>query len=220
MPFRTVFLFTSIALATACADLTTPSELASPQLIALVAEPPSVPLSEEALLDVVVAGPEGAIVPVSVRWRVVGNSGAQVLRLQDDTWVLQAPEELLEGSTYAQLEVTVELEDGETLLGTRTVAIGQVSSSPHIDEVLVSGVATETLVLSHGSDVQLSLTTSPPMREEGIVSWFSTTGELEHYRRTPATLTASEVGRGQLFVVYRDGLGGIAHQSLTIEVTE
>lgn len=205
----------------ACADLSTPADLAQPQIIALTADPPSLGSSEQALLDVLIAGPDGEIPPSRVVWSTAGVSGAEVSRLQDDTWLLQAPPSI-EGSPYAELEVSVLLDDGTTLMGARSVALGTRRTQPIIVDILVNGQALplgETLQVAVNAELELALKVSPTMTDLSIVSWFSNVGEFEHYRRTPARFLARETDNGSLFVVYRDGSGGLTYRVLNVEIT-
>lgn len=200
----------------ACADLPTAAELSEPQILALTADPPGIAPGEESRLGVVVAAPEGLLTPARVSWTLPDPKGA--ILIQSDGWSVVAPDN--GDRVYIRADVTVELDDGTTLLGYRTMLIGEAQAQPTITDMRVDGERIDTgqtLQLSQATH-ELTLDVAPPAGEDAIFSWFSNVGELTRYRRSPAFFETADAEDGTLVVVYRDGKGGIATSSVRVQV--
>lgn len=200
----------------ACGDLSIAAELGEPQLLALVADPPGIAAGESSMLSVLVAGPDGIIAPTNVRWTLPDGKGATLV--QDDGWSVQAP--ISGESAYIRAEVSVELEDGTTLLGHRTLLIGEAQLQPAITGLRIDGesIDTASLLLLSASTHELTLDVEPAPNERAIFSWFSNIGELKRYRHSPASFETKDAESGLLLVVYRDGNGGIVSRTVEVEV--
>ena len=75
------------------------------------------------------------------------------------------------------------------------------------------------LTLARNTPVAIDVAIEPAAGEDARFAWYSSAGEIERYQSTPAELVAAEdAGRGWLFVVVRDGLGGVAWHGVEVTV--
>jgi len=204
-----------IVCATGCPTLPAASELGEPQLLALVADPPCLGPGASSRLATLVAGPSGTLVPTRVAWSVpAGSPGA----LEGSS--VRAAADAIPG---AQLEVDVALDaDDVTLHGFRTLTIGDCSN-PVLAGLTVDGApapGTGALAVLPGSKVALDVSVDARPDAHPTVSWFTTAGTIRLYRHTPTELVVRAApGTGALYVVYRDGNGGVAWLERAVQVT-
>ncbi len=197
---------------TACSDFDTPAQLPHPQILAVVAEPPIVAAGERAALSVLVAGPDGPMAP-ALTW-----SAPVVVDGDGQAW-FEAPVDAAPG--FATVEVTATLADGTALSAEKAVGVGRVpADNPVIAQIRVDGAPVQDAAVLHRDWVaELSADVSPAPTADAMFAWYATVGELSFYRRTPAELeTPSEALTGHLFVVYRDGFGGVAWRHVPLEI--
>lgn len=204
-----------IVCASGCPSLPTASDLGEPQILALVADPPCLQPGASAQLEALVAGPEGTLAPSRVVWSVapgsVGTIEANHVRAAVDA------------SRGALLEVDVAVDaDGVTLHGFRTLAVG-ACANPVLAGITVDGIpapVSGVLTMSSSSSVTLDVSVDGTPAAERLVSWFSTAGAIRLYRHTPTELVVRDApGTGALYVVYRDGNGGVAWLEHDVQVT-
>jgi len=212
MLLRSVVL---IVCATGCPNLPTASELGEPQILALVADPPCIQPGASAHLEALVAGPSGTLVPSSIVWSVpagsVGAIEASTVRAAVDA------------SPGAQIEVDVAVDaGGVTLRGFRTLTVG-VCANPVLAGITVDGVpapVSGALAMLSNTSVDLDVSIDGGLAAESVVSWFSTAGTIRLYRHTPTELVVRDApGTGALYVIYRDGNGGVAWLERGVQVT-
>jgi hypothetical protein len=202
---------------TACTDFATPSELSHPQIIAIRATPPLVAAGERAELSVLVAGPNGRIEPRAVTWR------GRIEVVGETVWYT-APDDVQPGGIFEELAATVELADGTELAAVKSIGVGLplAADNPSITEVRADGqamAAGDAIVLDLERTITLDLSVEPAPTDDAIFSWYSTAGEIDLYRRSPTELAAlDEPATGALFVVYRDGFGGIDWRELALRI--
>lgn len=197
-----------------CPNLPTAAELGEPQILALVANPPCVQPGARADLDALVAGPDGTLAPSAVVWSVASGSDGAI-----ETSGVRAAVDAKPG---ARIEVGVAVDvGGVTLLGFRTLTVG-VCANPVLAGIVLDGTRaprSSQLAMSSSSSVHLDVSIDGGSTVDGIVSWFTTAGTILRYRHTPTELVVrDEPGAGALYVVYRDGNGGVAWLEHDVQV--
>jgi hypothetical protein len=221
--------FALVIVVAGCGDFPTPAELTKPTILAVVADPPLVDEGESTTLTVVVAGPDGPMVPDALDWTLIETLpgvppfGALVAN-DDGTATYTAPDPLPELPDDAppldsvQLDVTV---GEETLTSIKAVVVTPVPGvNPSITSMVVGEVEAED-GMHLASDVvyPISIDLDPAPGEDARYAWYSTVGAIEEYQSNPAELVAAEEpGDGWLFVVVRDGVGGVAWRGVEITV--
>lgn len=221
------------AAAAACTDLPTPAELARPQILAVRADPPAIPAGDRAALSILLAGPDGPISGVEVDWSLAEPTADQpaIGRIERDAgavWYV-APAEV-DGVALAAVEATAYPDDSPPLVAVKAIAVGvpQPTANPDIVELSADGAAigddadgAGALAAVPGQIVDLDVVVDPPPGDDSQVAWYASVGEFDRYRRAPTTWTApEEPADGDLFVVYRDGRGGVAWRHAAIAVHE
>lgn len=202
-----------------CTDFATPAELSRPQILAVRADPPVVAAGERSRLTLLIGGPSGRIEPAAVEW--LGP-----VEEIDGEWWYTAPAAIDAGGFVESLEVVVELDDGTTLSALKTIGVGLPveAANPVIEAVFVDGAPLaegEALAVGPERTVTLDVRVAPVPATGAIFAWYATTGEIDRYRRSPTELVAPDVpDEGSLFVVYRDGLGGVAWREVTVDVDD
>lgn len=201
--------------AAGCDDFASPAELEAPRIIALVVEPAALAPGQEGRLIAVVAGP-GGLVDARAHWSLETPSD------DVDLWSASGIDAVTvaAGAAEATIELRAEVDvAGVTLAGIRSLAIGGASrANPAIELTVDGALAGAAITAPAGSDLELAIVATPPAGDEAGVSWFSTAGEIELYRRSPAILEApAEPGPGVLLAVFRDGLGGVAWRQWQVD---
>lgn len=221
--------FALLLLLPACGDFPTPAELTKPTILAVIADPPLVAEGESTTLSVVVAGPEGPMTPETADWALaetfsgVPPIGALVAN-GDGTATYTAPEELPElpdgvvPVDSVQLDVTA----GDlTLTSIKAVVITDVpAANPAITSMVVGEVDAENgMHVAARVAYPLEVAVDPEAGEDTKYAWYSTVGEIVDYQSNPAELVAAdEPGDGWLFVVVRDGRGGVVVRGVALTV--
>lgn len=228
VPRKIVLWLTPIlgVVSTGCEEFATPAELDRPQILAIAAEPPAVRPGESSTITILVAGPEGAVEEPAVTWRAtsispevppvgtvsVGNDGS-VTYLAPDTQPADNP-------ALALVEASVEAGRESPLVGNKAIAVGSiVLANPTVTVFEADGADLSTapeLALRVGTPVSLEVDVEGGFFEEGSVSWYATAGVIEQYRSNPTEILAEEPGDGWLFVVVRDGRGGVSWRQVRI----
>jgi hypothetical protein len=217
---KAALVVSSLIAAAGCDDFATPAELAAPRIIALTSEPAAVEAGAEAIIDAVVAGPDG-VIATRAAWSLETPVDGVTL-FDDGADHIAVAAEVAETTVTLRAEVEV---DGVRLVGIRALSVGGVSrANPTIDLRLDGAAAGPDLTLPLADEIEIAVVADPPTIDDGgdgdggAVSWFATEGEIELYRRNPAVLETPDVsGTGMLLAVYRDGLGGVAWQQWTVE---
>lgn len=208
----------------ACDDFATPAELETTQILAVRTEPPAIDRGGESALEILVAGPEGQVAAPDVMWEAVAPfpDTPVVGRIAvggDGTVTYIAPETIDENPTIASVEARVD--DGERVLrAVKVVVVGSVTlanpgiASVRVDDADVTGDA-EIVVPSGGEAVELAVAIEPKADDDTLYAWYSTVGEIEKFQSSPTELvTPLDPEEGWLFVVVRDGTGGVTwHKS-------
>ncbi len=232
----------AVMLTAACGDgFDDPAGLARAQILAVRSTPASVALGERSQLEVLVVGPTGEVNPSQIDWTIEPGDSAYIEReAAGDTYLVPADNDQLGEPDLAPddsaasadppearelaLDVTVTLADGDQLIARKYVFVNMDENvaNPTITALTGDGVPLgddAPLRLRPGQRATLDVDTAPLDPDQGLISWYTTTGDIELYRRTPTELVAPErSARGWLYVVYRDGLGGVAWQRSEIIV--
>jgi hypothetical protein len=216
-------------LLSACTEFATPAELDRPQILAITTQPPSVGLGERSTIDLLVADPSGEVSDARVTWASVaiveGTLPVGDVEVADDGTVSYiAPSERPETMpTIAMVQASVEIAD-QTLVGIKAVVVGNVGlANPTL--IALSGNATDLLAnpeltLSRDEIASLSVTIEPAATDETMYAWYSTIGTIEMYRSSPTEIVADTPGQGWLFLVVRDGRGGVIWHKVHLTVSD
>jgi hypothetical protein len=229
---RSLLVVVALLSAPGCADFATPAELTKPTILAIVAEPPLVAPGAEAELSVVLAGPDGWMAADRVEWTMIESFPGvppfgTIEPGPDGTATYAAPDplpELPEGVPPVT-SVVVSVTAGETTIESiKVLAVTDVpAANPRITAMAVGGVAvapTDEIVLEAGGTYALDLGVDPVPGEDAAFAWYTTAGEIDQYQSNPCELVAAEEPRDDawLFVVIRDGRGGVAVRGQPVTV--
>ena len=228
-PLALASVLTSVFLGSACTDFTTPAELQKTTILAVVSDPPLTPPGGQSRLELVVVDQTGRVAAPASTWRMVETFPGvppmgTVADNGDGTATYNAPTD-----PPPTTEETPPIDSVEIELATTprplTVLKAQVVSSapsqnPTLATVTVDGVdarAGATARVAQSSTV--AVTIDPPAGEDATYAWYTTLGKIEEYQSAEAILEAPEAaGSGWLFVVVRDGLGGVAWHGAPLTV--
>lgn len=220
-----------LLVAAGCTDFPGPEALTKPTILAIVAEPPVLAPGDEAALSVVLAGPDGPMEPSEVTWRlvetypglpvfgeVVGDGAAARFVAPDP--VPDLPEGIAPLTT---VEVTVEAGD-TSIVALKALAVIEDLPAPVTNPVVSVlaidfAIAGPAVTLAAGDEVWLDVGTAPRAGEDAAYAWYSTVGEIPRFQSNPAALEVQdEPGEGWIFVVVRDGRGGVAWRGVQVTV--
>ncbi len=221
-------LFLVALLASGCTDLATPAELVRPQILAVRTDPPGIAEGGVSELSILVAGPDGIIDDAQVSWTVAEPTpelpAIGEIEVDDDGIVWYVPPPVVGSPAFTSIEATVTVDDSPTLIALKGIGLGlnQPTANPTVADLLVNGDSVEngdTVTMFQTQTVALDLLTDPPITNNAIISWYSTLGEIELFRRTPTEIVApAEPGEGTLIVTYRDERGGVTWRTIRLVV--
>jgi hypothetical protein len=222
-------LATAVATLGACGDFVTPAELTKPTVLAVIADPPLVAPGAASGLDVVVAGPDGPMTPDATSWRLIetfpgvppfgavvpGEAGGATFEAPDP--VPELPENV---PPISSVEVTVEAGEERIVVVKGMLVTDVPGANPAISALAVGAqVVGDTVTVAAGQPLYLDVGLEPPAGDDATFAWYSTVGGIERYQSNPAELIASEEPEeGWLFVVVRDGRGGVAWRGVQVTV--
>lgn len=221
-----------LALAAGCTDFATPAELTKPTILAITAEPPVVAPGASSVLETIVVDGTGVLGGLTQRHALVETyPGVPPMgRLDDSGGVLRyvAPDPVPELPDDAPPIDSVQI-DVDTPTGTlraiklMLVTDAAVTANPVINRLVIGDVdalaATGPIVLAREQAVQIDVGTEPPAGDDARFAWYASAGGIERYQSTPTELVAAEEARsGWLFVVVRDGAGGVAWHGVPVTV--
>ncbi|HVV83204.1 MAG TPA: hypothetical protein VHE35_08990 [Kofleriaceae bacterium] len=208
-----------------CTDFATPAELTKPTILAVIAEPPIVAPGAQTELSVAVVDGTGVLMDLPARWSLV------------ETYRGVPPMGTLTGSTYTapdpiptlppnappidsvQLEVDT---SAGTLTAIKAVPVASVdAANPTIDTFTVgaSDALAGPITVTHGATLDLDVVTDPPATADARYAWYSSVGDIEQYQSNPTTMIAADQAKsGWMFVVVRDGKGGVTWRGVAVTV--
>ncbi len=224
---RVVPILLLAAAVAGCDDFATPAQLTKPTVLAVIADPPIVAPGATAAVSVVMAGPDGPIASPTVTWSLaetypgIAPFGALTPGPQG-TATYAAPDPVPALPDKVPPVVTIQaVVAGEPPINALK-AIGVIdlpAANPAIDAITVAGVSGDTAAITAGATVDLAATISPTPDDGTSYAWYSTAGEIERYQSNPTTLVAPAApGAGWVYLVVRDGKGGIAVRSIAVTV--
>jgi hypothetical protein len=205
-------------LAGACSDLSTPADLDREQVLAVRASPPVLLPGGSVVLDTLVAGPQGPLLG-SVSWQLpLAIPGVSISELPSGETLLSCADGVVVDEAV-QLNIAIELGDGQVLLAQKSVSIeNQAAENPMIRAIRIEGIEVapdESVAVETGERV-ISVDVDAATR----VAWYSSLGEIQYYRsaETILELQPEDTGGGWIAAVVRDEDGGVSWQSFRIEV--
>jgi hypothetical protein len=211
-----------------CKEFATPADLDRDQILAIVTEPPSVGLGERSAVSILVAGPSGELAP-AVGWSMMelaaGVAPVGSVEVDPDggaTYLApdQRPPEL---PTAGLLRAEV-ASASEPMIGVKAVVVGEVGlANPVVAGFSADGedlLASPEITAAAGDAVAIAVELDAPDDDDAMFAWYTSLGTIERYRSNPTELVADEVGEGWLFVVVRDGLGGVAWRKAHLTVVD
>jgi hypothetical protein len=204
-----VLLFAVVSIA-ACAAPDEPARLDHAQIIAVRAEPAHVAPGGRARIDLLAGDDSGAVFEAEPD--ALDARGLAVEHTGDGWFVTAAPT-----AEIATLDLALEI-DGVTWRATKALVVSEQAANPHVTTMLVDGETTDTLVAAVGSKPTLTAVGDAPDPTQLTYAWYSSVGDLEHYRAAEATLDAETAADGTIVVVLRDSVGGIDWQLLPARV--
>jgi hypothetical protein len=211
-----------VVVAAACnGDLDPPWQLDHDRIIAVRATPPMVEPGGHATIDgliahaggmteergpdfVIVAKPESLASAVSfdgTGWRVTAPAEAELVAARSELKLpANAPVPVVIGVSYAN----------NTLLATKTVVFGPRAENPTLANLTIDGAPAPDAMISVGSLVDVRLSVAKPAM--GDVNWLTSCGTMHDFDLPDAYLRVEKEDptTGELAVVVRDGLGGVA----------
>jgi len=213
-----------------CTDFATPAELQKPTLLAVVADPPIARPGGQTRLELVVAGADGRM-QAPATWTLIETLPGvapmgTIAANPDGSATYQAPAQVPDRGPGVQPIDTVQIDiaAGERpLVAVKAIGVVDVAAAnPALRAVTVAGAdAMETVTIARGQHAPTTVEIDPAPGQGATWAWYTTLGHFDDdYQSQTATLIApDDAGTGWLFVVARDGRGGVAwHGSrLTVE---
>jgi len=196
----------ALALLAACDTNSDPAKLDHAQIIAVRAEPAHVAPGGRARIDVL-AGDDAGNVFETTPDAIAGELAVE--HTADGWFVTAGP-----APQIATLAITLAI-DGVTWPATKALVVSEEAANPHVATMQVDGADSTELVAAIGAKATL---TAVGTGGELTYAWYSSIGELTHYRFPEATLETKEAGEGNIVVVVRDGVGGVDWQLLPARV--
>ncbi len=217
------------ALAAACTDFATPAELTKPTILAVVADPPVVRPGEAATLTTIVVDADGVLAGLPTRHALIETypGVAPMGALADDGGTVRylAPDPvptLPQGAPpLDSVQVEVDTADG-TLLALKVMAVlPTTAANPTLARLTVgdADALAGPVTLPRGATVTLEVATEPAAGDDARYAWYASAGAIEYYQSTPTELVVrDQPGPAMIYVVVRDGQGGVAWRAVAVEV--
>ena len=195
----------------ACNTASEPFLLDHAQILAVRSEPAHVAAGGTVRIDALVGNDAGDI-QVAVPDQVIVE-GFAAERGADGWYVQSSP--MLPAAPTATVAVTI---DGVEWRATKQLDFGDDHANPTMAAMQVDGVATQTIATAKGAAPALDVLAGGADPGTLTYAWYTSIGTLEHYRSAEATLDAGEPGAGTVVVVVRDDAGGVAWQTIPVEI--
>lgn len=219
---------------TACADDTDPRwQLRHDRIIAIRTSPSGVVAGQTAVVDgLVTSAATGPVVATPTDVTVSAASPSLAITLGhsgDGSWRLTAPADLgparvelgLGATDPVPVELITSFAFGDRLLtGTKTVLLGIAHDNPAVGTVTIDGVPmADPATVSPAVESTLEIDTAA----DDEIRWFTSCGSLnadDDQHQTVLTFEADDPRNGQLAVVVRDQLHGVAWKIWPISAME
>lgn len=191
----------------ACTEAAEPARLDHAQILAVRATPAHVAPGGSAKIDLLAANAAGDVFEANADTLAAGELA--VARAADG-WYVTA------GATPGLAPLAVALTiDGVSWRATKQLVIGAPADNPQVATMQVDGADTVELSAAVGTTPTLAVQASGG--DLGY-AWYSSVGDLEHYRTPEAVLDADAPADGTIVVVVRDAAGGVTWQLLPAHV--
>jgi hypothetical protein len=215
---------------TACTDFATPAELAKTTILAVVADPPLTPPGQESRLEPIIVDGSGRVTAIAATWQLVETVPGvapmgRVTAHDDGTATYTAPAKappIAEGAPppidSIQLRLAAEPRPLTAIKGVAVVDLP--SANPTVKTLTADGAdAMAGVTVAAGAKLPLAVSIEPAAGDDATYAWYTTRGEIETYQSPEGLLTApAEAGTGWIFVVVRDGRGGVAWRGVPLTV--
>lgn len=219
-----------LLLCVACTDFDTPAELVKPTILAVIADPPIVTTGSSSTLDTIVVDRTGVLTDLTVTYELIETySGvAPIGSLEQDESgvryvapdpVPELPDDALPVDT---IRVTVEGSGETPLFAEKGMLIGDAeTTNPTLTALAIGdddGLAGSVAVAADETRA-LEVSIDPAPGEDATYAWYSAVGEIEDYQSNPAEIVLpADATSGWLYVVVRDGVGGVAWRATELSV--
>ncbi len=220
----------AIALAAAaCTDFASPAELTKPTILAVIADPPVVQPGAQATFETIVVDANGVLGPLPTRHTLIETYPGvpPIGRIEEDAggarYIAPDPVPPLPGNAPPLDSVSVAIDGPEgTLTAIKVMAVlPTTAANPTIASLTIGDgdALAGPVTVARGAAVALAVTSDPPAGDDARFAWYSSAGEIAYYQSTPTEMIAAEEpGMRMLYVVVRDGRGGVAWRAVQIEV--
>lgn len=213
------------AAAAGCTDFATPAELTKPTILAITAEPPVVAPGGTAELAVVVADGDGVITGLPTGWALVETyRGVPAMgTLTGSTYTAPDPIPSLPANAPPIDSVQLTIDTGAaTLTAIKVIPVATVEAANPVIGSFTIGAAEALagpITVARDASLELTVLTDPPAGDDARFAWYSSAGLIARYQSNPTTLVAAEAATtGWVFVVVRDGKGGVAWHGVEVTV--
>lgn len=182
----------------ACTETSEPALLDHAQILAVRTTPAHVAPGGRARIDMLAGDTAGNV--FEAQPETVTAQGLAVEHAADGWYVTAG------APGIAPIEVALAI-DGEVWRAQKQLVVAQPADNPRVATMHVDGTASTELVARVGAKPELAAIGEGT--EPLGYAWYSSVGDLEHYRKPEATLDAAAPARGTIVVVVRDGVGGV-----------
>jgi hypothetical protein len=209
-------------------DIDPPWQLDHDRIVAVRVTPPGIASGEQATIDALAAfegAPTAEVEPEAVQ-EIAPMGAEDLLTLDSGTWVVTAPDAARLAEMRAAYDLPADapvplqlglLFDGD-LAALKVVNLGVHADNPGLGEVTIDGGEPEAeIVVGREIDVPMAV----EVAETDDVNWLTSVGTMHDFDLPEAYLVVepdNPLDVGELAVVVRDGLGGVAWQVWPIRV--
>ena len=191
----------------ACTEASAPARLDHAQILAVRATPAHVAPGGRAKIDLLAANDAGDVFEAPADTLTAGELAVERAA---DGWYVTAGA----APGLATLDVALAI-DGESWRATKQLVIAEPADNPAVATMQVDGADTMELSAAVGTTPTLAVLATGG---ELSYAWYSSVGDLEHYRTPEAVLDADAPAEGTIVVVVRDAVGGVTWQLLPAHV--
>jgi hypothetical protein len=199
-----------IASLAACTTPNDPALLDHAQILAVRAEPAHVVAGGSVRIDALIGTTTGEVAVVVPDEVAVAGMAAE---RRSDGWYITSPGDA-PSAPLAAIAVAI---DGSMWRATKQLVFDDDRANPAIAAMQVDGVAASTIEVVSGTEPTLGASADGDPASLDY-AWYTSIGTLDHYRSPAATLTADEPGLGTVVVIVRDRAGGVAWQTIAVDV--